>query len=84
MNWKELYDYYTQVHNDEFIDFLKAKVKEEKMENKEKPIIHKVDQHCSLSECGKTTHKDNRSPVWKGVNCPDCLKVRKPYGRRKY
>jgi hypothetical protein len=47
-------------------------------------LIHKVDQHCSLSECGKTTHKDNRSPVWKNVNCKDCLRVRKPYGRRKW
>lgn len=47
-------------------------------------VIHKVDQHCSLSECGKTTHKDNRSPVWKNVNCKDCLRVRKPYGRRKW
>jgi hypothetical protein len=48
------------------------------------PLIHKVDQHCGLSECGKTTHKDNRSPVWKNVNCKDCLRVRKPYGRRKW
>lgn len=48
------------------------------------PTVHKVDQHCSLSECGKTTHKDNRSPVWKGVNCPDCIRVRKPRGKRKY
>lgn len=48
------------------------------------PIIHKVDQHCGLSECGKTTHKDNRSATWKGVNCKECLKVRKPRGKKRY
>jgi len=48
------------------------------MEQKDKPIIHKVLSPCDcLSICGETACNWNKSAKWTDCTCPDCLRFKR-------